>query len=86
MTIRYSKKFVKQLKKQPKTVQVAFLARIEMFAVNPYEPLLRNHALRGELKGFYSINITGDVRAIYEIKQDEIHIFQLIGSHSQFYG
>jgi addiction module RelE/StbE family toxin len=85
MTIRYSKNFVKQLSKQPPNIQRAFYARLEIFADNPHEPLLRNHALSGKLKGFYSINVTGDVRALYEIVDDTIYIYQMIGSHSQLY-
>lgn len=85
MIIRYSKQFIKQLAKQPTKVQKAFYARITIFEENPHEPLLRNHALKGSLKGFYSIRITGDVRAIYEIIGDEVYLYQMIGTHAQLY-
>jgi len=85
MNIRYSKRFVKQLKKQPVPVQKTFMARLQIFAQNPYDGQLRRHALKGKLKGFYSIDVTGDVRAIYEIVDDEIYLYQMIGSHSQLY-
>lgn len=86
MTIRYSRKFVKQLAKQPESVEKAFYLRLQLFKENPYDPLLRNHALKGKLKGYYSINITGDIRAIYEIIGNEIYLYEMIGSHSQLYG
>lgn len=85
MKIRYSKKFVKQLAKQPDKVVRALKLRIELFEEDMYNPLLRNHPLQGKLKGYYSINITGDIRAIYEIVDDEIYIYQMIGTHSQLY-
>ena len=53
---------------------------------DPYDPLLRNHPLTGELAGCHSINITGDIRAIYRIVDDEMYVYQMIGSHSQLYG
>lgn len=85
MTVRYSRQFVKQLAKQPAQVQRAFYLRSELFLEDPHNPLLRNHQLSGKLKGFYSISITGDVRAIYEIIEDRIYVYQMIGSHSQLY-
>lgn len=85
VTIRYSRRFVKQLAKQPKSIQQSFYLRLELFAQNPYEPMLRSHALGGRLKGFYSINVTGDVRAIYKIIANEIYFFEMIGRHSQLY-
>ena len=86
MKVRYSKKFVKQLAKQPQKVELAFKFRIALFQEDINNPLLRNHSLRGELKGMYSINITGDVRAVYEIIDGEIYLYQMIGTHSQLYG
>jgi len=86
VTIRYSRPFVKQLAKQPPKVQQATYLRIRLFADDPFDPLLRNHPLQGKLKGLYSINITGDVRAIYEVIGDEAYLYQMIGTHSQLYG
>jgi len=86
MIIRFKKKFTKQLAKQPIKVQKALYVRIELFEEDVFSPILNNHALQGELKGFYSINITGDVRAIYEIISDDIYLYALIGAHSQLYG
>ncbi len=85
MTIRFRKKFVKQLAKQLPKTQKALYIRIELFEEDIYNPLLNNHALQGKLKGFYSINITGDIRAIYEIIGDEVYLYAMIGSHYQLY-
>lgn len=86
MTIRYSRKFAKQLSKQSSKTQVAVKNRLRLFAESEYDPLLRNHALSGRLKGLSSINITGDIRAIYEVIDGEMYLFVMIGSHSQLYG
>lgn len=86
MTIRQTRRFVKQLAKQPAEVRQAYYNRLRIFAEDPHNPLLRDHALRGQLKGFYSINITGDVKAIYMVVGNDIYIFDLIGTHAQLYG
>lgn len=86
MTIRYSRKFVKQLAQQPPKVQKAFAARLRIFSDDMYDASLRNHPLKGKLRGYYSINVTGDVRAIYEVIGDEVYLYEMIGTHSQLYG
>lgn len=54
-----------------------------------YHPILRNHPLRGNYRGYNSINITGDWRALFSIDCDYANniriIFKLIGTHSQLY-
>ena len=85
MIIQFSRNFEKQLVKQDQKIRLAFNKRLSMFIVDPDNPVLRNHALKGKFKGFKSINITGDVRAIYKEVGDEIILFALIGTHSQLY-
>lgn len=85
MNISYSKNFIGQAKKlNPKTRQ-RLLERIELFSDNPLHPTLRNHQLRGKYKDFRSIDITGDIRALYLQREDEA-IFNVVGTHSQLYG
>ena len=61
-------------------------ARIELWQEQPNHPLLRLHRLEGKLSNFYSINITGDIRALYEVIGEAVVIYQFIGTHSQLYG
>lgn len=86
MTIRYSRKFVKQLARQPAKVQQALYLRIKLFEENPNGPLLNSHRPKGEMSRYYSINVTGDVRALYEIVGDEIYVYEMIGTRRQLYG
>ena len=65
MQIQFAKKFEKQLKKQPEQIRSSLYKRLDMFLINKYDPILNNHALQGKYTGLYSINITGDVRALY---------------------
>jgi len=56
-----------------------------VFIDNPYSRELRNHALQGKHKGYRSINVTGDVRAIYKHIDSDTHYFVEIGTHSELY-
>ena len=86
MKIRFSKKFNKQLGKLPMKQQNRFWSRLELWQEDPNNPLLRLHKLEGKLANYYSINVTGDIRALYEIIGDEVYIYDMIGTHSQLYG
>jgi addiction module RelE/StbE family toxin len=84
MTLAYSKNFIKQAKKlQVPTKKLQ--ERIALFVDNPLDPQLRNHALSGKYKDYRSIDVTGDIRAIYITTSSET-IFEHIGTHSQLYG
>jgi len=85
MQITYSKKFSKQLKKSPKKIQKALLKRLELFIVDPDNPLLRNHALSGNFIGRCSINLSGDWRLVYRKESDGGITLLAIGTHSQLY-
>ena len=86
MTIRYLPKFKKQYKKLPKKIQIQFDEKIALFAADPTLPVLKVHPLKGNFKGYWSMNVNGDLRALYIMDGDSIVIFALIGTHSQLYG
>ena len=85
MTIAYSKAFMKQAKKLSPDLRRKLQQKIKLFSTNPLDPTLRNHALKGKYKEYRSIDITGDVRALY-LQQDNEAIFDAVGTHSQLYG
>ena len=89
MEIKYSPQFVRQYRKSSYKIKKAFEERRKLFGTNPENPLLRNHALTGDYKGYRSINITGDWRAIFSEYRDntgeKVIVFEMIGTHSQLY-
>ena len=62
-----------------------FKERRDIFLEDPYNPLLNNHALTGKYTGARSINITGDLRVIYDIINKDSVLFIDIDSHSNLY-
>jgi len=84
MDVDYSRGFKKEYKKLPRKLRDQFNERIELFKENPFSPLLNNHAIHYPHSGCRSINITGDIRALYEA-HGETALFVRIGSHSELY-
>lgn len=77
----FEKKFVKlhsKLKEQFKEWRNIFLE-------NPFHPILYNHPLIGDRIGQWSINITGNWRAIYIFKDKDTVVFIDIDTHPNLY-
>ncbi len=81
-----SKRFEKDFAKLPDATKKKAIVTLEKFIQNPQNPTLRNHGLSGKWKGYYSINVTGDTRAVYFVIEEDIVRFVAIGSHSELYG
>ena len=81
-----SKRFEKDFAKLMPTTKKKAIATLERFIKDPQNPTLRNHGLSGKWKGHFSINVTGDTRAIYFVIEDDMVRFVAIGSHSELYG
>jgi addiction module RelE/StbE family toxin len=85
MSIQTTKGFDKQYSKLSSKVKKQFKDCLTLFRENPFDVALRNHALKGKYLGYRSIDITGDIRALYTVKDNTIIIFGFIGTHSQLY-
>ncbi|PID34910.1 MAG: type II toxin-antitoxin system mRNA interferase toxin, RelE/StbE family [candidate division SR1 bacterium] len=89
MRILRHKLFLKSFDKVPKKIQYQAIERLEIFLDHPFDPILRNHALKGKWIGFRSIDISGDYRIIFrELSDGKYELVELvkIGTHSQLYG
>ncbi|MBU0974983.1 type II toxin-antitoxin system mRNA interferase toxin, RelE/StbE family [Patescibacteria group bacterium] len=85
MKIDFHKNFEKQYDKLNKKQKTKFQERLKLFSVDPFDKALNNHALKGKYLDYRSINITGDLRAIYKMVNTNECIFAVLGSHSELY-
>ncbi len=85
MEIIFHKNFYKDLKSLDSRSRAKAIDRIEFFAMDKFNTILNNHALKGEYEGYRSINISGDIRAIYKEVEKDTAIFIAIGTHSNLY-
>ncbi len=85
LSIFRHRKFIKQFKKLPQKVQEKFEQKLRIFVLNRHNEELNDHLLAGEWSGHRSIDITGDIRAVYK-EENNLIIFKAIGTHHQLYG
>jgi addiction module RelE/StbE family toxin len=85
MKYLWSKRFKKKFKKlSPQTKRKA-VCQFKIFIMKPTDRVLNNHGLSGEWEECRSINITGDLRAIYKQVSDDLCLFVEIDNHSNLY-
>ncbi len=84
MNILFHKRFLKQQERLSRALQVKLSERIELFAHDAFSQKLNNHELHHPYEGCRSINISGDVRAIYKIENGTC-TFLYVSTHSQLY-
>jgi addiction module RelE/StbE family toxin len=84
-SIDFTKNFSKQFKVLSPKQKERFYERLELFKTNPHDKILRDHALKGKYKGYRSIDIESELRALYYVKGDTLVIFGFIGTHCQLY-
>lgn len=85
MIIKTTKSFDKHYAKLGAKQKLQFKNRIKLFVQNPFDSALRNHPLKGKYLGYRSIDIAGDLRALYTVKGNDVIILGFIGTHSQLY-
>ncbi len=80
-----SKRFEKSFSRLPKKIKNKTIKQFEIFVIDPMDDRLNNHSLSGKWSEYRSINITGDIRAIYLMVDSGVVRFVDIGSHSKLY-
>ncbi|MFH1780496.1 MAG: type II toxin-antitoxin system mRNA interferase toxin, RelE/StbE family [Candidatus Nealsonbacteria bacterium] len=85
MKIRFHNNFERQYRKLMHNAQSQVRKRLVLFSQDEFNPILNNHPLSGKYKGYRSVNITGDIRALYKYQNPSICIFVIIDSHSNLY-
>ncbi|MBU6431087.1 MAG: type II toxin-antitoxin system mRNA interferase toxin, RelE/StbE family [Patescibacteria group bacterium] len=85
MRQEYHKNFRKHFEKLSQKIQDKFEERFNLFLNDQFHSILNNHSLSGEYEGCRSINITGNIRAIFYVRENGDIVFINIGSHSELY-
>ncbi|MDO8570592.1 MAG: type II toxin-antitoxin system mRNA interferase toxin, RelE/StbE family [Candidatus Daviesbacteria bacterium] len=84
MVINYHNNFIKDSKRLTAQQKEKLTERLKLFGQDEFNPILNNHSLNGKYLGHRSINVTGDIRAIFK-KENSNVIFVSLGSHSNLY-
>jgi len=85
MKIDLHKNFLKNFNKLPNKQKEQFYVRLNIFSEKPFDPILENHQLSGKFGEERSINVTGDIRAIFRQVGEDRVLFLKIGNHNNLY-
>jgi len=86
MKIVYHKNFIKSYKMLPQNLKSKVQNTILVFSKTPKAKSLRNHVLKGKLKGKRAISVTNDYRIIFEEHDNYVVVIMLdLGTHNQVY-
>ena len=85
MFVHFNQTFKKRYKKLRDNERQRFEERLRIFLKNPFDPILNNHHLKGKYQGCHSINIGGDLRAIYRLIDKDLALFIALGTHDELY-
>ncbi len=88
MIVKYDSALLKRLKKIDVKIRKRFKERLEIFIRDQTNLQLRSHELHDEWKGYRSIDLTNDWRALYIEKtegDETIAYFVAIGTHDQLF-
>ncbi len=87
MTIKPDKVFLKRahkvLKKNPH-LKKAYTELYLKLSNDPFDPTLHTHALTGDLKGKYACSLTYELRIVFRLYDDIVHLLG-IGTHDEVY-
>ncbi|MBF0328755.1 MAG: type II toxin-antitoxin system mRNA interferase toxin, RelE/StbE family [Nitrospirae bacterium] len=79
----YLKNARKLAKKYPQ-LKKTYTEVLYKLAENPFNPQLHTHPLTGELKGKYACSLTYELRIVFKLNEDVVHLLD-IGSHDEVY-
>lgn len=81
MTVHYTSRFIKELKKLDKEKQKLAIQRESYFRKDPFDSRLKTHKLTGKLQGYWAFSITYSDRVLFRFIHKNEVIFYKIGSH-----
>ena len=86
MEIRRTKSFLKLFTSLNARKQEQVQLAVARFAEDRTDPALRNHRLKGKMRGYHSISAAWDLRVIYKEEGDFLTVILIdVGTHNQVY-
>lgn len=84
MNVKFSQKFLRNLRKSSKEVEQKFREKYLIFLEDPFHVSLKTHKLHGEMKNRYAFSITYGHRVVFEEK-DGTFLLADIGLYDDVY-
>jgi addiction module RelE/StbE family toxin len=81
MRIYAASKFTRSVEKLPLNIRNKLRERDRVFRRDPFDPRLRTHKLRGNLKGYWSYSIDRRYRLLFKFLDGDEVVHYDIGPH-----
>lgn len=75
-------RFLKSLRRLPKSVREKVEERDHVFRKNPFDPTLNTHKLHGRLKKFWAYSVDYSYRVIFIFRDGNEAIYYEVGPHN----
>ena len=82
MLVTASNGFLSRAKKLRDPQASMLRAALRRFAIDPLDPLLRTHKLKGELADYWALSVDGDLRVVFRWLGEEAFLVNP-GSHDE---
>ena len=82
--IVYKPTFVRQYKKLPLELQEEIKFTIQDLALNPKNPRLKTHKLKGKLEGVWSCSVNYAYRMLFEYEKPNTIVLLAVGNHDVY--
>jgi mRNA-degrading endonuclease YafQ of YafQ-DinJ toxin-antitoxin module len=79
-----SSRFLRRAKKLREPEASLLRAALRRFVVDPQDPLLRTHKLKGDLSAYWAFTVDDDLRVLFRWEGEEAFLVNL-GSHDEVY-
>ena len=81
MRVEVVSRFQRAFAKLPVNLQQITVRRVALFAANPFDPRLRTHKLKGNLKAYWSFSVTASHRILVTFPHESVAILHDVGTH-----
>lgn len=85
MELHFKKRFKKRITKLSKNLKLKTKEILILFIKNPLDSSLRRHKLKGKLKDYETIDVTGNFRILICEREKNLVEIVDIGNHEYFY-
>jgi len=82
--LAFTPRFERRARKLTPLQQALLRAVLRRFAVDPRDPLLRTHKLRGDLDGYWTFSVDDNLRVLFRW-DDDVATLMTIGTHDEVY-
>lgn len=86
--VTYSSSFKRDYKvwiKRNPSKEELLVKVIDLFIIDPFNPALRTHKLKGKLKDCHAFTVEYDLRIIFYFEDSEHVVFIALGTHDEVY-